>query len=89
VASKPTTQYSLNLLTLRLLWRPLIETILPRLSLTALMFCQPFLINLTIRLSQEPNSRASRQEGYGLIGAYFFVYVGIAVSHLLFVRRWV
>ena len=46
------------------------------------MFCQPFLINRTIRLSQEPINARTTQTGYGLIGAYFLVYVGIAVSSL-------
>ncbi|KAK4201212.1 putative ABC transporter [Triangularia verruculosa] len=55
-------------------------TIPPRAALTALMFCQPFLINRTIRLSQEPITDGSTQIGYGLIGAYSFVYVGIAVT---------
>lgn len=59
---------------------PIIQTLFPRACLTALMFCQPFLINRTIRLSQEAITVATTQAGYGLIGAYFLVYVGIAVS---------
>ncbi|KAK5651320.1 hypothetical protein OQA88_12616 [Cercophora sp. LCS_1] len=59
---------------------PIIQTIFPRACLTALMFCQPFLINRTIRLSQEAITDETEQTGYGLIGAYFLVYVGIAVS---------
>ncbi|KAK3360588.1 ABC transporter [Lasiosphaeria hispida] len=72
--------YSLLKSTFRLLWRPLTQTILPRSCLTALMFCQPFLINRTIRLSQEPINNETTQVGYGLIGAYLFVYVGIAIA---------
>jgi hypothetical protein len=62
-----------------LIW-PVLQTILPRACLTALYFCQPFLINHAITLSQEPINDDTTQRGYGLIGAYFFVYVGIAVS---------
>ena len=59
---------------------PIIRTMFPRACLTALMFCQPFLINRTIRLSQEAITEQTTQAGYGLIGAYLLVYVGIAVS---------
>ncbi|KAM7200841.1 hypothetical protein V8F20_005083 [Naviculisporaceae sp. PSN 640] len=60
--------------------RVLLQTIPPRACLTALNFSQPFLINRAIRLSQEPITHETTQIGYGLIGAYFFVYVGIAVT---------
>ena len=52
----------------------------PRLALTGFTFCQPFLITRAIDLSQEPATQASLNDGYGLIGAYFIVYLGIAVS---------
>lgn len=58
----------------------MLQTIPPRACLTALYFCQPFLINHAITLSQQPINDDTTQRGYGLIGAYFFVYVGIAVS---------
>ncbi len=57
-----------------------LQTIPPRACLTALSFCQPFLINHAITLSQEQISNETTQRGYGLIGAYFLVYVGIAVG---------
>jgi hypothetical protein len=58
---------------------PVLQTILPRACLTALTFCQPFLINRAITLSQEAINNETTQIGYGLIGAYALVYVGIAV----------
>jgi hypothetical protein len=73
---------------------PVIQTLLPRACLTGLSFCQPFLINHAITLSQEAINDVTTQRGYGLIGAYFFVYVGIAVSLdpaspiVLFSRPW-
>ncbi|KAK4247619.1 ABC transporter [Corynascus novoguineensis] len=59
---------------------PVLQTIPPRAAYTALAFCQPFLINHAIVLSQEPINDATTQKGYGLIGAYVLVYVGIAVA---------
>ncbi len=57
-----------------------LQTIPPRACLTALSFCQPFLINHAITLSQDQITNETTQKGYGLIGAYFLVYVGIAVG---------
>lgn len=64
----------------RVLKWPVLQTILPRASFTALSFCQPFLINHAIVLSQQPVTNVTTQEGYGLIGAYILVYCGIAIS---------
>ena len=52
----------------------------PRLAYTGFTFCQPFLISRTVDFSSQPIDQASKNVGYGLIGAYFVVYVGIAVS---------
>ena len=60
--------------------RPIIATMLPRIALTAFNFCQPFLVERAVLLSQEPVTPMSKKVGYGMIGAYFIVYVGIAVS---------
>ncbi|GAB1316858.1 hypothetical protein MFIFM68171_07068 [Madurella fahalii] len=72
--------HRLHLTTFSVLKWPIIQTLFPRACLTALMFCQPFLINRTIRLSQEAITEETTQAGYGLIGAYLLVYVGITVS---------
>ena len=77
VANKST--YSLLGTSYGILKWPVLQTLLPRACLTALSFCQPFLINHAITLSQEAINDETTQRGYGLIGAYFFVYVGIAV----------
>ncbi|KAF4633015.1 hypothetical protein G7Y89_g5109 [Cudoniella acicularis] len=66
--------------TLQALKWPLSYAVLPRLCLTAFNFCQPFLLNSTIDFSQHSAGHASVNTGYGLIGAYFLVYIGIAVS---------
>lgn len=67
-----------NLTMKRLKW-PLLAVVFPRACLIAFNFCQPFLINRAIAYSDEPNTSQTTNVGYGLIGAYFLVYVGIAV----------
>ena len=52
----------------------------PRLALIAFNFCQPFLVQRTISFSQEPINPRTTNVGYGLIGAYFLVYCGIALT---------
>lgn len=64
---------------LRLKW-PLLAAVPPRLGLIAFNFCQPFLIERTISFSQEPATEDTSNVGYGLIGAYFLVYTGIALT---------
>ncbi len=60
---------------------PLLWGFLPRLALVGLNFSQPFLINTAINLSAEPVNDQTTNIGYGLIGAYALVYIGIAVSY--------
>lgn len=67
-------------MTLKVLKWPLLSAVIPRLSLTALNFCQPFLLHRAIDLSQQPITKESTNNGYGLIAAYFFVYLGIAIT---------
>jgi hypothetical protein len=57
-----------------------LSAVIPRLALTAFNYTQPFLLNRAIDLSQQPITESSTNAGYGLIGAYMLVYVGIAVS---------
>ena len=52
----------------------------PRIALIGFRFCQPFLINTLLDHLQLSPEQASRNEGYGLIGATIFIYSGIAVS---------
>ncbi|KUJ06202.1 P-loop containing nucleoside triphosphate hydrolase protein [Mollisia scopiformis] len=76
----PQSRHGLFFMTLKVLKWPLLSAAIPRLTLTALNFCQPFLLHRAIDLSQQPIGHQSTNVGYGLIGAYFLVYVGIAVS---------
>ena len=59
---------------------PLFAVVPPRLGLIAFNFCQPFLIQRTISFSQQPVTEGTTNVGYGLIGAYFLVYCGIAFT---------
>ncbi|KAH7329602.1 P-loop containing nucleoside triphosphate hydrolase protein [Stachybotrys elegans] len=60
--------------------RPLIAIVFPRLCFIGFTFCQPFLISSTLEWSQRPSNTPDMNEGYGLIGAFFFVFVGLAVT---------
>ena len=71
---------SLFLLTVGQIKWHLLSAFPSRLGLIAFTFCQPFLITRAIDLSQEPVNQASSNDGYGLIGAYLIVYVGIAIT---------
>jgi hypothetical protein len=76
-STKPNSLFSVTLNKLK--W-PILAVIPPRACLIAFNFCQPFLINRAIAFSQEPNGAQTNNVGYGLIGAYIIVYIGIAVS---------
>ena len=63
----------------RLKWR-LFSAVPPRLGLIAFNFCQPFLIQRAISFSSRSKLEDPNDVGYGLIGAYFLVYTGIAIT---------
>ncbi|KAL1959109.1 hypothetical protein VTO42DRAFT_2896 [Malbranchea cinnamomea] len=71
---------SLLAMVLGVLKWPLLSIVLPRACLIGFTFCQPFLINRAITLAMQPVNEHTTNIGYGLIGAYVIVYVGIAVS---------
>ncbi|KAI2468461.1 ABC transporter type 1, transmembrane domain-containing protein [Annulohypoxylon bovei var. microspora] len=59
---------------------PLLLPVGPRIAMTGFQFCQPFLINTLLDYLQKPSDDASRNVGYGLIGATILIYIGIAAS---------
>ncbi|EFQ29566.1 ABC transporter [Colletotrichum graminicola M1.001] len=59
---------------------PILLPVAPRIALVGLVFCQPFLIEALLRHLDEPESRASANKGYGLIGATILVYTGIPLA---------
>lgn len=56
----------------------------PRAALIAFKFCQPFLINILLEFLEQPADHASKNRGYGLIGAAILIYTGIAVFTALY-----
>ncbi|KAI5463545.1 multidrug resistance-like protein [Mariannaea sp. PMI_226] len=53
---------------------------LPKLIVIGLSFAQPFLVSTAIAYAGSPNTERNDSIGYGLIGAYVLVYVGLAIS---------
>lgn len=72
--------HSLFLATVKRLKWPILAVVPPRLALIGFNFCQPFLINRAVTFSQQSTSSQTANIGYGLIGAYILVFVGMAVS---------
>ncbi|KAI4745287.1 multidrug resistance-like protein [Aureobasidium sp. EXF-12298] len=65
---------------------PMLVPIVPRLALLALTFCQPLLLRRL--LDYLDNSEVEdRNIGYGLIGAYFVVYIGLATTSAIYWHR--
>lgn len=63
----------------RLKWH-LLAVVPSRLGLIAFDFAQPFLIQRAISFSSRSKAQDPDNVGYGLIGAYFLVYSGIAIT---------
>lgn len=59
---------------------PILAGVLPRACRIAFRFAQPFLVQRTINYMSESDGPNTRNIGYGLIGAYALVYIGIAVG---------
>jgi ATP-binding cassette subfamily C (CFTR/MRP) protein 1 len=54
--------------------------ILPRLTQVAFTLCQPLLLRRLLNYLANRKDQESSSIGYGLIGAYAIVYIGMAVS---------
>jgi ATP-binding cassette, subfamily C (CFTR/MRP), member 1 len=52
---------------------------IPRTALIALSLAQPYLIASALRFLSLPDDESARNMGYGLIGAFAFVFIGAAV----------
>ncbi|KAJ5893959.1 hypothetical protein N7495_005650 [Penicillium taxi] len=59
---------------------PLLTAIPARLCVAAFNISQPLLLARSITFFSEPVNGATTNVGYGLIGAYILVYIGLAVS---------
>ncbi|KAL7903374.1 multidrug resistance-related protein [Trichoderma sp. TUCIM 5745] len=63
--------------------------VIPRLAVVALTIAQPFLVSQALRFLSMPKDEHSDNIGYGLIGAFAFVFIGSAIltawyEHLTF-----
>ncbi|KPM39265.1 ABC transporter C family member 3 [Neonectria ditissima] len=65
----------------RTLATPLLLPVAPRLAMIGFTFCQPFLIETLLTYLE---TTSDPDPGYGLIGAAFFIYTGVAVSNALY-----
>lgn len=72
--------YALLLAVLNTLKWHILSIVFPRLVFAAFTFCQPLLISATIEWAETDGDSDDVSRGYGLIGAWFLVFVGIAVS---------
>ncbi|UPL03089.1 hypothetical protein LCI18_014023 [Fusarium solani-melongenae] len=72
--------HGLILVVLRTLKWPILSIIFPRLCFIGFTFCQPFLISTTLAWAEKDSDSDDMNQGYGLIGAWFIVYVGIGVT---------
>ncbi|PGH20053.1 hypothetical protein AJ80_03703 [Polytolypa hystricis UAMH7299] len=62
---------------------PILEGAIPRFLQLGFVFAQPFLVDQTIHWIQGEDHDNTKKEGYGLIAAFAFVYIGIAVCTAL------
>ncbi|KAM0216210.1 hypothetical protein ACHAQI_002626 [Fusarium lateritium] len=67
----------------------LLGIIPPRIGMIALSISQPFLVSSALRFLTMPESESTMNLGYGLIGAFAFVFIGAAIltawyEHLTF-----
>ncbi|KAL7925556.1 multidrug resistance-related protein [Trichoderma austrokoningii] len=80
---------SLFLNTVWILKREIAGIVIPRLAVVALTIAQPFLVSQALRFLSMPKDEHSDNIGYGLIGAFAFVFIGSAIltawyEHLTF-----
>ncbi|KAF4342275.1 multidrug resistance [Fusarium beomiforme] len=72
--------HSLMFTVLRTLKWPALSIVFPRLCFIGFTFCQPFLISATLTWAENDSNSDDMSQGYGLIGAWFLVFMGLAVT---------
>lgn len=77
---KAKTPNTLHIETFKAVKRPLLAAIPARACVVAFNFCQPVLLTRSLEFFAEPVNKATTNVGYGMIGAYILVYVGLAVA---------
>ncbi|KXH40319.1 hypothetical protein CNYM01_09093 [Colletotrichum nymphaeae SA-01] len=77
-ASRSSSKYRLIRTCIVTLKWQLLAVVLPRLFLLGFTICQPLILNRFLEFLQNPSETANH--GYGLVGAYGLVYLGISIS---------
>ncbi|KAJ5151991.1 hypothetical protein N7492_010286 [Penicillium capsulatum] len=77
---KAKTSNSLQFETFKATKVPLLAAIPSRACVVAFNFCQPVLLTRSLEFFAEPVNKATTNVGYGMIGAYILVYIGLAVA---------
>ncbi|KAF5682935.1 major facilitator family transporter [Fusarium denticulatum] len=73
-------KHALMLTVLKTLKWPTLSIVFPRLCFIGFTFCQPFLISATLAWAENDSDSDDMNQGYGLIGAWFLVFMGLAVT---------
>lgn len=71
----------------RALWWPIAQAAIPRIFLILFTFAQPLLISGALYLLSHPRDQMSGVLGQALVGATVLLYIGLAVSRLLYEHR--
>ncbi|KAF7870491.1 hypothetical protein EAF04_004235 [Stromatinia cepivora] len=72
--------------TFRALIGSILVAMIPRVCLIGFNFCQPLLIHRFTNYLQQPVTENATNQGYGLVGAYGIVYLGITISTAIYYR---
>ncbi|KAJ9485611.1 hypothetical protein VN97_g7741 [Penicillium thymicola] len=71
----------------RCFWWELLAVAFPRVCMIGFNFAQPFMITAVLVYIEGPITPESRNSGYGLIGAAFLIYLGLALSNVHYRHR--
>ncbi|KAJ5435683.1 ABC transporter integral membrane type 1 [Penicillium cf. griseofulvum] len=68
-------------------WWEFLAVAFPRLCMIGFNFAQPFMITAVLVYIEDPITPESWNRGYGLIGATFLIYLGLALSNVHYRHR--
>ncbi|KAI4721875.1 putative ABC transporter [Aureobasidium sp. EXF-10727] len=85
--SVPSSVWNLPKACFRSIWTDVIAMVPTRLALVGFTFAQPFLFTRAINHLSQQNEGSYENIGYGLVGATFIIYIGIAVSNALYQQQ--
>lgn len=68
---------------LRVFIGPVLSPVIPRLFQIGFTYAQPFFLNSIIQFAYYPQEQPFNNWGYGLMGAFVIIYLGLTVSAAL------